>query len=101
MSEQKPIDIEEQYERGYFYDVYTEALRLKKERDMMYDLLTGDNQKLAKENAALRESLKESIEALSHIRSIFNNDEDDYATRMDDHAEQSLAKITANHGELK
>jgi chromosome segregation ATPase len=33
MSEQKPINIEEQYERGYFYDVYTEALRLREELD--------------------------------------------------------------------
>ena len=59
-SEQKPIDIEEQYERGYFYDVYTEALRLGKENEELREEINrlqkyiGDKAELKTKNGELK-----------------------------------------------
>ena len=82
--------------------------KLKKERDMMYDLLTGDKQILIKENeelkkwniqqriyfdenAALRESLKGALWALEQFEK--------YGACSDGNLRSKVIK--AKHGEVK
>jgi hypothetical protein len=73
-----------------------------------YDALAKENEELKKwneqqrtyfdENAALRESLKFSIEALSKIE---NECACPTPEKCYDYAVETLAKITAKHGDLK
>jgi hypothetical protein len=107
--DKKSIDIEKMFVRGYFNDLYGEALRLQKENEELRAELeavkTGAgiaNPYIIKDNLikSLRESLKLAVEAMDWYWEHWGTNDAKLKAQGYTLSQITLAKIKAKHGEL-